>query len=294
MPNWMTQLLKFIRDLPSRASPRWPWPLRKVRIADIPKGARDYFERYGETVISMQVSGDFAANAEHARAWLTERADYHERRERWISGRDLLLDIAIIALIGWEIYEGSQQAKVLQHMDSSTGDTASAMRAARDSLKSLADAQAASLKILQQEQAERAKKPRFALYVGNVPINRGSTRLAPLTGNAQDMASVDLLLKNEGDAPASPSQIHVLVPEDTNFQFTSIPPVPEYEEPSKPATRTMSYAVPLVPVGKTLRIHARIYAPKDHGSFSATFTITTPQLETVTPLGSLTVLPPKP
>jgi len=54
----------------------------------------------------------------------------------------------------------------------------------------------------------------------------------------------------------------------------------------------MSYAVPLVPVGKNLRIHANIWAPKGHASFSAAFTITTPQLQAVTPFGSLTVLPP--
>lgn len=106
--------------------------------------------------------------------------------------------------------------------------------------------------------------------------------------------SLDLILKNEGNAPANPSQIHVLVPEDTNFELSPIPPVPEYEEPLKPATRTMSYAVPLVPVGKTLRIHANIWAPKGHASFIAAFTITTPQLKAVTPLGSLTILPPKP
>src|SRR5712692_10977782 len=103
MPNSVTRLLKFIRDLPSRTSPRWPWPLRKVRKANIPNGARDFFERYGETVISMKVSGSFDQDVEHARAWLTERADYHERREQWISARDLILDLVIIGLIGWEI-----------------------------------------------------------------------------------------------------------------------------------------------------------------------------------------------
>jgi len=90
MPNWVTQ---FIRDLPSRASPKWSWPLRKVRKAKIPKEDRDYFERYGENVISMKVSGSFDQDEQHARAWLTERADYHERREQWISARDLFLDL---------------------------------------------------------------------------------------------------------------------------------------------------------------------------------------------------------
>lgn len=43
------------------------------------------------------------------------------------------------------------------------------------------------------------------------------------------MASLNLLLKNEGDEPASPCQIHVLVTEDTSFELSPIPPVLEYE-----------------------------------------------------------------
>ena len=114
MPSWLTQTLTFIRDLPGRASPKWPWPLRKVRKADIHKEERDLFERSGETVTSMQVAGSFTGNVDHAKAWLTERADYHERREQWISGRDLFLDIVIILLIGWEI-RMSYRAERLQN-----------------------------------------------------------------------------------------------------------------------------------------------------------------------------------
>jgi hypothetical protein len=199
MPNWRTQLRNFFRDLPSRASPRWPWPLRKVRQANIPDTDRDIFERYGETVISMQVSGSFTANPVHARAWLTERADYHERRERWISGRDLFLDIVIIALIGWEIYEGRQQAKVLQHMDNSTAATATAMQTARDSLKSLADAQNEALKILKAEEADRlaqlAKRPALVLYVGHVPLAKARGPLKP-SQETDTSATFDIVLKN--------------------------------------------------------------------------------------------------
>ena len=127
--------------------PKWPWPLRKVRKASISPEERDLFERCGETVISMQVTGSFTANVEHAKSWLTERADYHERREQWISGRDFFLEIVIIVLIGWEIHQGREQAKSLQHMDTSTAATANAMQTARDSLKSLADAQNETLRI---------------------------------------------------------------------------------------------------------------------------------------------------
>jgi hypothetical protein len=233
---------------------------------------------------------------------LTE-ADFYLKALIWRhdtrnSERDFRLEKVVITLISVEIvlslifgflalWEGWKEGRVLSHMDTSTAATS-------DSLQKLVAAQDASLRILQQEQAEASKKPRFALYVGNIPLDKATAHLNPRTGSAQDMASLDLLLKNEGDVPASPSQIHVLVPEGIYLELSPIPPVPEYEEPSNPATRTMSYAVPLMPVGKTLRIHANIGAPKGHASLSAAFTITTPQLQAVTPLGSLTILPPKP
>src|SRR5882762_6362802 len=164
----MMQFFKFIRGLPNRASPRWPWPLRKVRNANIPAGERDFFERYGETVISMKVSGSFDQDEQHARAWLTERADYHERREQWISARDLILDLVIIALIGWEIHlsyrqerlqtqDFERQQQLLTNLQNSSAEIFA-------SLQKLVAAQDASLKILQQEQAERIKKPKLALY----------------------------------------------------------------------------------------------------------------------------------
>jgi len=180
MPNSVTRFLKFIRDLPGRASPKWPWPLRKVRKADISASDRDFFERYGETVISMKVSGSLDQDEGHARAWLTERADYHERREQWISARDLILDLVIIGLIGWEInmsyrqerhqsQDFEKQQKALTNLQNSSAATS-------DSLHKLVAAQDASLKILQQEQAERAKKPRLALYAGNTPLDRATVR----------------------------------------------------------------------------------------------------------------------
>ncbi len=290
MVNWISRLLKSFK-------------IRRAK--DISATERDTCERYGEHVIGTMLAGGFSPKPadllglyhteetrQHARDWLTERADYRERRDRWISGRDFVLEIVIIVLIGWEIHEGRQQAKVLEHMDRSTGDTASAMQAARDSLKSLADSQNASLKILQEEQAERAKKPRFGLYLGNVPIDKGPLYLPDVaSGEARSTANFNLGLKNEGGVPASPSEIHILVPADIFFTLT-LPPLQELE-PSKPATRALTYVVPLLPAGKTLQISGSVGVPMSHAPFKATFTITTPQLQSVTPLGSLTVLPAK-
>lgn len=136
MPNWMTQFLKSIRNLPSRTSPRWPWPLRKVRKADIPNTERDLFERYGETVISMQVRGSFGEDPEHAKAWLTERADYQERRERIT----LLLEIVVVLLILGEILLAfrqehlqsvnfNEQQRVLTNLQNSSAETAKQLTA---------------------------------------------------------------------------------------------------------------------------------------------------------------------
>jgi hypothetical protein len=140
MPKWINGFFKPIRELPSRGSPRWPWPLRKVRKANILPRERDFFERYGENVISNKVSGSFDQDVEHAREWLTERADYHERSEQWIPARDLILELVIIALIGWEICLGYQQEhlqsrnfkeqqQVLTNLQNSSAETAKELTA---------------------------------------------------------------------------------------------------------------------------------------------------------------------
>jgi len=249
------------------------------------------------------------ASPEEKLRLLTE-ADFYLKALIWrhdarIAERDFRLEKWVISLISAEIvlslifgflglWEGWKQGKaldrqvvVLSHMDTSTAATS-------DSLQKLVAAQDASLKILQQEQAERAKKPRFALYLGTVPVDIAPIHLEARGQGQQTIAQFDLTLKNEGDAPANPSEIHVLVPEGIYFNLSPLLPVQEYEEPSRPATRTITFAIPLMPIGKTLRIRGEVLAPRGHASFKATFTVTTPQLQAVTPLGSLTVLPPKP
>jgi hypothetical protein len=226
-------------------------------------------------------------------------ADQDRKRNEKIAKRDFWMEVVVMVLIGLEIilsvvglWTGYEQGKVLDkqttalmHMDTSTAATS-------DSLQKLVAAQDASLKILQQQQAELAKKPRFALYLGNLPIDKGPLHLPDVAaGQSQAIANLNLGLKNEGGVPASPSEIHILVPEGVFFNLTLI--AMQELEPSKPGTRIFTYAVPLLPAGKTLRISGSVGAPKGHGSFKATFTVTTPQLQTVTPLGSLTVLPPR-
>lgn len=74
---------------------------RKVRGANISQTDRDRFERYGETVVALLLASELTERPETAfkisfagmyeqvivdvraaTAWLTERADLHERREQ--------------------------------------------------------------------------------------------------------------------------------------------------------------------------------------------------------------------
>src|SRR5579859_1880427 len=120
-----------------------------VRIAgSISDQERDTCERYGEQAISTMLAGGFNPSTtdlqalyeteetrKHARDWLTETADLCEYKDRWVSGRDLFLELVVIALIGWEIWlsyaADRQQAQnfnaqqtVLQNLQTSSKATA--------------------------------------------------------------------------------------------------------------------------------------------------------------------------
>ncbi len=96
-----------------------------------------------------------------ARFYLTAIA---RKRDEQVARRDfrmevavIVMEAAVIVLIGVEIVlglysirEAKQESRVLQHMDQSTADTASAMKTATVSLKTVADAQAGSLANLKQ------------------------------------------------------------------------------------------------------------------------------------------------
>jgi hypothetical protein len=225
-------------------------------------------------------------------------------RDARIAERDFRLEKWVIILISVEIllslifgflglWEGWKQGKaldrqvsVLSHMDTSTAATS-------DSLQKLVAAQDASLKILQEEQAQRAKKPRLALYDGNIPIDKSTLQLASRTGLAQDTASFDLLVKNIGDAPVSMSRLHVLTPQGVGVAAEQLITVPEFGPPAHPNTQVLTLQLPLLPAGETYRLNFAVYAPKGHPAFKITFTVDAMELQAVAPLGSLTVLPPK-
>jgi hypothetical protein len=210
-----------------------------------------------------------------------------ERLVVWLIGAEIVLSI-IFGVIG--ISEGLQQGKILAHMDTSSAATATA-------LTTLVDDQAKSLSILQQEQAQRAKKPRLALYVGNIPLDRASVRLKPRGGSAGTVAEVTLLLKNEGDADIGMFRIHALVPTGVVLESNWIASVPEFEPQPSPRTIRLTLQLLPLPAGETVRIQTAILVSGVSGvnpSFKIPFAFDTLELQAVAPLGSLTILSPKP
>jgi hypothetical protein len=108
------------------------------------------------------------------------------------------------------------------------------------------------------------------------------------------MASLDLLLKNDGDAPVSTFRLHALVPEGVVFDTERLLMVPESEPPANPKTFRVTLQLVPLPAGETVRIHVDIYVPNSHSPFKIPFTVDALELQAVAPVGSLMVLPPKP
>jgi hypothetical protein len=223
------------------------------------------------------------------------------RQDARVAHRDFRMEVGVMVLIGLEIvlsvvglWVGYQQDKILDkqttalmHMDTSTAATS-------DSLQKLVAAQDSSLKILQQEQTERAKKPRLALYVGNTLLAKAAVHTTALKGQVQTMVSLDLLLKNEGDAPVSTFRVHALVPAEIVFEPDRLITVPESDQPVNAKTHRVTLQLAPLPAGQMVGIHVVIFVPNGHSAFKIPFTVDALELQAVAPVGSLTVLPPKP
>jgi hypothetical protein len=227
MPKWMTRFLESIRNLPSRTSPRWPWPLRKVRKADIPDTERDLFERYGETVISMQVRGSFVEDAEHARAWLTERADYQERRERIT----LLLEIVVVLLILGEIVlalrqehlqslnfkEQQQGLTTLQQSSQTTADNLTSLHTAIESTNTILQMQLDALKKSAAETARTAKAGEASASTASQALHVSERAYVYMTPSLRKPPSsgekiqISIIVGNAGRTSALELEVHYAV-----------------------------------------------------------------------------------
>lgn len=234
-----------------------------------------------------------------ARKRADEVADRDRKRNEEIAERDFKLERWVMWLIGAEIVlsiifgvggivEGWKQGQaldgqvgVLKHMDATTVTTAEAMEAARDSLKSLADAQAASLKILQEEQAEREKKPQLVLYLGKVPIDGASVQ-PKSSGTERAFVNISLVLTNTGTAPLTAFRLHALAPPEVWINWRGGEDGP---------THDLSF----LPAKQSTHVSMQIGVPVGHPTFKVAFTVDAMELRAGrNTLGYLTVLPPSP
>ena len=210
----------------------------------------------------------------------------------------------------------------------STAATATAMSAVSKSLQSLADAQAESvqrlketndklqasltttgsmasatrkqLSILQQEQAERAaqlaKKPKLQLYIGPSPLMPGPNFPNPLTYPARDHTDTsitfDSTLRNEGSAPASRLVLRVTLLA-TDVSFSSNAASARATEPPDNPFHTSFITVDVLRPHAKVPITMTFSFPKGRAPFQVLFTADADEIETGTPLGSLTITPRK-
>lgn len=310
-----------------------------VRFMPVPPLIRETCERYGPDVIADVLTGDIQPSAPDlqwllladptklsARDWLTERLSIQEYRDRWIPIRDFVLEIVVIAFIGWEIHlSGAQetqqshnfadQQRILSTMNGNTADTAKAMTDAAASLKTLSDDQktangnvqltldqtrsmATALKqqldILKQEQAARraelSRKPSLELYAGDVPLK--STGLTiPVKERTETSFSYNLHLKNGGTAAATNGELRIII-QGTDVQLQTSP-MPSQELPAEPnaAARVFILSFPRIRKAINLTFTATFTFPKGHAPFQVAFNVDDDEGDSAMLLGAVTLSP---
>jgi hypothetical protein len=189
--------------------------------------------------------------AEAARKRSEEQAEKKDKRDNTRYWVGLGIELGVALLIGIEIYlsihygriairEGREQARVLQNMEASSAQTATAMNQATAELKRLADEQKKAadrlqemsdniqvstgaarnqLRILKEEQADthaqRSKKPRLTFVLDGTEIDpRNTTFILSPHHQTETSASLDALLSNHGDATAHSLVFRVVVTTD--------------------------------------------------------------------------------
>ena len=319
-----------------------------VRFSDlVPEYIRDACERYGPDVIANVLAGDvepaapdlrFAMDNDvaklYARDWLTERLTIQEYRDRWIPIRDLALEIAVIVLIGWEIrlsyQQETQQSKnfttqqgVLTTMNTSTGETASAMQSAAGTLhtlsedqktanenvqknlnltKGMATALQGQLDILKQQQAERkaelSKKPKLELYAGAVgtpemvSLNSNPPVPAPFRDKTDTSQSFDLHLRNTGTASALNGLLRVVIfAPDVQMQSTS--PFQLIADASNLQQHIYTLNFDRLRPGIIIPIAITFIYSKDHAPFVVLFNVDDDESDSGTFLGDLNIVTTK-
>jgi hypothetical protein len=255
------------------------------------------------------------------------------KRDDRTAKRDFRMEVAVIALISVEIilsivfgllalHEGSQQAKVLSHMDASAAATAAAMTDVKTALQVLADEQTKSsdslremndslqssagaarnqLHILQQEQADtlaqRSKKPKLGLVLGGYALD--SMRPPPKViarAETDTSMTLDFLLLNSGSATAHAAIIRVLVWDkevglqgEGTLMLTAVPPTGVNDR-----AQVYTAAIGNLRDRNSLILPLTFTFPKGHKTFGVTIYADADEIETGTPLATLDISPGSP
>jgi hypothetical protein len=227
-------------------------------------------------------------------------AERDRERNEQIALRDFWMEVVVILLIGLEIvvgiYEGrrqgavlDQQVAVLRNMETSTANTAKALQQATISLANLAKAQDESLRIFQEEEADRAKKPKLTLYIGHIPLAPGRENTIKPRQQSDSTATFDMVLRNVGEANANRITWRVLVPLDVAVNSTPTP-IPGYDLPDRPVHAFLYFLDLLTPKGYSAASITFFFA-KAHAPFQVSFNESSAEMAGETPLGSLKVVP---
>jgi len=255
------------------------------------------------------------------------------KRDERVARRDFWMEVAVIALIGFEIilsliglHDGNQQASILVHMDKSAGDTALAMKATKESLETLVGDQEISadrlkemndklqgslsitgnmassthkqLQILQAQQKaaleQQSKKPKMRLYFGaNQLLTDVPINLA-LREETDTTAVYDLLLWNEGNAIANRAQVRINLTSDDIRPMTEGTAVIQELRPIPDAPKVYVLNLAYLRPGENVPLKITFSFPKGHPPFNVVFSIDADEIATATPLGAMTVTPRKP
>jgi hypothetical protein len=217
MPNRLTQFFNHTRDLLSLATPAWPLPFRR-RQSNITEAERETFERYGETIIAMQVRGSFVEDPEHAGEWLKERATSRQRRE----SITFALEIVVVVLIGGEIllalwqehlqsrsFDEQQQVLTnLQNSSAATAKTLTSLQSATESMNTILQMQldAARKSEAQAERSAKAGEASAATASQSLHVSeRAYVHLTPSLAkppSAAEKPHYSVVISNTGRTPA--------------------------------------------------------------------------------------------
>ena len=246
--------------------------------------------------------------------------------EKWVIGLIGLEIVLSIAGIGIGLYESSEQAKVLSSVGVSTSSTATAMKDAATSLKTLADQQTAAVtqlqqmnsalqdslsrtkamaeagrkqvKILETEQnsrlSELAKQPKLALYIASTPANTIFVVHLKPRQETDTESTYDVTLVNEGERIATRPLLRVMI-NSKDVAVTSETNI--FQKVSEPEGVS---AHVFLTVLDNIRPHVRVQMlltftyPKGQPPFDVAFGCDADEIQTGTPLGLIRVNPKKP